>query len=126
MTANGRRIKRRGSGRSGNSDELEVSPRGSAEGSEHVSHLLQSQKRVYEVPNAHTQLHLVSFSGFMLRAQHAKFPLFNPLTSFLREVERLGREGHVRCYAQPPPMPAQSKALQYCKRQGCAETGAQH
>lgn len=92
MTANGRRIKRRGSGRSGNSDELEVSPRGSAEGSEHVSHLLQSQKRVYEVPNAHTQLHLVSFSGFMLRAQHAKFPLFNPLTSFLREVERLGRK----------------------------------
>ena len=50
MTANGRRIKRRGSERS---DELEASPtralQASAEGSEHVSQLLDSQKRAYEV-----------------------------------------------------------------------------
>ena len=58
MAANGRRIKRRGSGRSGNSEELEASPRGSAEGSEHVSHLLESQKKVYEVGTAHLWLYL--------------------------------------------------------------------
>ena len=50
MAANGRRIKRRGSERS---DELEVSPpralQASAEGSEHVTQMLESQKRAYEV-----------------------------------------------------------------------------
>ena len=52
MGVNGRRIKRRGSGRSGNSEELEASPAGSGEGSEQVTHLLESQKRVYEVGGA--------------------------------------------------------------------------
>ena len=49
MAANGRRIKRRGSGRSGNSDEREASPAGSGEGSDHVHSLMDSQRRVYEV-----------------------------------------------------------------------------
>ena len=51
MEGNARRIKRRGSERSAGSGELEASPRQtSPEGSEqHVSHLLESQKRAYEV-----------------------------------------------------------------------------
>lgn len=53
MGVNGRRIKRRGSERSGNSEELEASPAGSGEGAEQVTHLLESQKRVYEVGGAH-------------------------------------------------------------------------
>ena len=51
MEGSARRIKRRGSGRSAGSAELEALPRQtSPEGSEqHVSHLLESQKRAYEV-----------------------------------------------------------------------------
>lgn len=51
LEGSARRIKRRGSGRSVGSGELEASPRQtSPEGSEqHVSHLLESQKRAYEV-----------------------------------------------------------------------------
>lgn len=54
MAANGRRIKRRGSGRSGNSGEVELaSIKASTEGTEHVSHLLESQKQAYEVHSAY-------------------------------------------------------------------------
>jgi len=57
MAANGRRIKRRGSGRSGNSGEVELaSLKASTEGTEHVSHLLESQKQAYEV---HSTLSLI-------------------------------------------------------------------
>ena len=51
MEGSARRIKRRGSERSAGSGEPEASPRQtSPEGSEqHVSHLLESQKRAYEV-----------------------------------------------------------------------------
>lgn len=51
MEGSARRIKRRGSERSAGSGELEASPpQTSPEGSEqHVSHLLESQKRAYEV-----------------------------------------------------------------------------
>ncbi len=60
MSANGRRIKRRGSGRSGNSEELEASPAGSAEGSDHVKDLLESQKKVYEVGGTQTLPRLIT------------------------------------------------------------------
>ena len=45
-------------GAGGNSEEIEASPAGSAEGSEHVRDLLESQKKVYEVGRAHSLLRL--------------------------------------------------------------------